>query len=301
MSVFLQYLISGLSIGAVYALIALGYTMVYGILKLINFAHGEIYMLGAFIAYYMIEYTNPVGFGGIIVVMTVTALITAIIGMLVERIAYRPMRNSGRISVLLTALGVSIFLQNLATKLFGAEPKSYPKEFIELKLYKIKLGNGEIIIKNHQIIIILVSIFLMTLLFFIIKHTKTGKAMRAVAYDKDAAKLMGINTDKTISITFGIGSALAAIGGIMQGVLVEKIEPTMGLVPGLKAFIAAVLGGIGSIPGAVLGGVIMGMSESMVTGYISSVYKDVIAFLILILVLLVKPSGILLKNTKEKV
>ncbi len=292
---FLQQIINGLSLGAIYALIALGYTMVYGILQLINFAHGEIYMLGAFIAYYLITVVHM----GFVPAMIISMAITAVIGMIIEKVVYLPLRNAPKLSVLISAIGVSMFLQNTGFKVFGADPKGFP-QLIEKKV-TLEFFDGDILVFNHQIIIIAVSIILMIILTYIVKYTKTGKAMRAVAFDKDAAMLMGINVNKTISKTFAIGSALAAAAGILVAMTFPKIDPVMGMMPGLKAFVAAVLGGIGSIPGAVLGGVIMGVSETLVTGYISSSYKDAIAFIILILILLVRPAGIFGKNVKEKV
>ncbi|MGM0508465.1 MAG: branched-chain amino acid ABC transporter permease [Fusobacteriota bacterium] len=289
---FLQQVINGLSLGSIYALIALGYTMVYGILKLINFAHGEIYMIGAYIAYYVVA-RFEVNF---IIALIVSMVLTAIVGVVIEKLAYKPLRHSSRISALLTALGVSMFLQNSGLKVFGGDPKSFP-ELIPNKIYFL----GDLIIFNQQIVIVVVSIILMILLYFVVNHTKTGKAMRAVAFDKDAAKLMGIDSNKIISYTFAIGSALAAAAGVLVGMRFNRIDPLMGMMPGLKAFVAAVLGGIGSIPGAVIGGFIMGISESLVVGYISSSYRDAIAFGILIVILLVKPDGIMGKNVKEKV
>lgn len=290
---FLQQLINGLSLGAIYALIALGYTMVYGILQLINFAHGEIYMIGAFLAYYLI---NVFHFG-FIEAMVVSMALTAVVGIIIEKLVYLPLRKASKLSVLITAIGVSMLLQNAGFKVFGADPKGFP-QLIEKK---VVIEMGDLIVFNHQIIIFTVSVFLMVALTFIVKYTKTGKAMRAVAFDKDAAMLMGINVNRTISITFAIGSALAAAAGILVAMTFPKIDPAMGMMPGLKAFVAAVLGGIGSFPGAVLGGFIMGISETMVIGYISSSYKDAIAFIILIVILIIKPAGIFGKNIKEKV
>lgn len=292
---FLQQLINGLSLGAIYALIALGYTMVYGILQLINFAHGEVYMLGAFIAFYLITV-----FGlGFVEAMIISMAVTAVIGVIIERFVYRPLRKASRISVLLSAIGLSMLIQNAGFKIFGAEPKGFPEAIKKADV--IVLFDDGLIVKNYQIIIFVVSVMLMIGLTLIVKYTKIGKAMRAVAFDKDAAMLMGIDVNKTISFTFAIGSALAAAAGVLVALQYSKIDPAMGMMPGLKAFVAAVLGGIGSIPGAVLGGFIMGVSETLVTGYISSSYKDAIAFIILILILIVKPAGIFGKNIKEKV
>ncbi|TDT66974.1 branched-subunit amino acid ABC-type transport system permease component [Hypnocyclicus thermotrophus] len=368
---FIQQLINGLSLGSIYALIALGYTMVYGILKLINFAHGEIYMIGTYIGYYFFRMTFVLGLAkkyavnskiavnfldkqeiisqnpkllmkyiannfnefGIIkdsnfrksitnvaveqakglkhmsefinsnsiiiflLLLIVSMFLTALVGIIIEKLAYKPLRNASRISVLLTALGVSIFIQNAGIKIFGGDPKAFP-QLIPSKFYNI---TDNILISNHQIIIIFVSIILMILLEIIVHYTKVGKAMRAVSFDKSTAELMGIDVNKIISFTFAIGSALAAAAGILIGMRFNKIDPLMGMMPGIKAFVAAVLGGIGSIPGAVIGGLIMGISESLVVGYISSTYRDAIAFAILIVILLIKPSGIFGKNVKEKV
>lgn len=377
MGEFIQQLINGLSMGSIYALIALGYTMVYGILKLINFAHGEVYMIGAFVSYYSFrnlffeniaarfkvnlqfasEYfdkiavlkSNPGIASGFIMknfekfgltkeqaansdlvigvinnqtaalellknyisansiwiflaILIIAMVVTALLGVILEKLAYKPLRNSSRISVLLTALGVSMFLQNTGIKLFG-DGKAYP-ELIQKKTITIfghNLFGYEVTMTNYQAIIIAVSIILMVVLTVVVKYTKVGKAMRAVAFDGVAAKLMGIDINRTISFTFAIGSALAAVAGVLVGMTFGRIDPLMGMMPGLKAFVAAVLGGIGSIPGAVLGGIIMGVSEAMVVGFVSSTYKDAIAFGILILILIVKPSGIFGSNVKEKV
>lgn len=290
---FFQQLMNGLSLGAIYALIALGYTMVYGILQLINFAHGEVFMLGAFISYYLI---GVLGMNPLLAIVLSMAL-CAVVGVLIERLAYKPLRNSSRISALLTALGVSMLIQNIGIKVFGGAPKAFPVIVKKAELFKI----GEVTVFNHDVIIIVVSVLLMVGLEIIVKYTKVGKAMRAVAFDKDAAKLMGIDSNRIISYTFAIGSALAAAAGVLYAMRVSTIEPLMGSMPGIKAFVAAVLGGIGSIPGAVIGGLIMGISEMMVAGYISSTYRDAIAFGILILILIVRPAGILGKNIKEKV
>lgn len=290
---FFQQLMNGLSLGAIYALIALGYTMVYGILQLINFAHGEVFMLGAFISFYLI---GSFGVSPLLAIV-ISMVLCAGIGILIEKIAYKPLRNASRISALLTALGVSMLLQNVGIKVFGGDPKSFPVIVQKAELFTI----GNVTVFNHDVIIISVSVFLMIGLEIIVKYTKVGKAMRAVAFDKDAAKLMGIDSNKIISYTFAIGSALAAAAGVLYAMKVSTIEPLMGSMPGIKAFVAAVLGGIGSIPGAVIGGLIMGISEMLVSGYISSTYRDAIAFGILILILIVKPAGILGKNIKEKV
>ncbi len=288
----LQQIINGISLGSIYALIALGYTMVYGILRLINFAHGDIYMLGAFIGFFALGSWNMPFALGLIVAM----LLTAIIGILVEKLAYKPLRNAPRISLLITAIGVSFFLENIMVLLVGATPRAFPQK-IPTEIYFI----SELIITNKQIIILSVSILLMLFLQFIVNKTKIGRAMRAVSQDKEMAQMLGVNIDNVISFTFALGSALAAAGGVLVGMYFNKIEPYMGVMPGLKAFVAAVLGGIGIIPGAMLGGFIMGIAEVFVSGFISSTIRDAVAFVILIIILLIKPTGILGKYMREKV
>ncbi|MEN3012448.1 branched-chain amino acid ABC transporter permease [Dictyoglomus thermophilum] len=288
----LQQIINGISLGSIYALIALGYTMVYGILRLINFAHGDIYMLGAFIGFFALGSWNMPFAIGLIIAM----LLTAIIGILVEKLAYKPLRNAPRISLLITAIGVSFLLENIMVLLVGATPRAFPQK-IPTEVYLI----GNIIVTNKQIIILSVSIFLMLFLQFVVNKTKIGRAMRAVSQDKEMAQMLGVNIDNVISFTFALGSALAAAGGVLVGMYFNKIEPYMGVMPGLKAFVAAVLGGIGIIPGAMLGGFIMGIAEVLVSAFISSTIRDAIAFIILIVILLVKPTGILGKYMREKV
>ena len=278
--------------GSIYALIALGYTMVYGIIRLINFAHGEIMMAGAYIAFLLATSTGL----SFVPIMIISMVVSAIIGVLVEIVAYRPLRKAPRISVLITAIGVSFFLQNLALVLFKADPKIMP-EIIEKKPITISaLQVGTVTVTT-----LLLSILFMIGLDIFVKRTKAGKAMRAVSEDKDAAMLMGINVNRTISLTFAIGSALGALGGVLYAVMYTQVFPTLGVLPGLKAFVAAVLGGIGLIPGAVLGGFVIGMIETMTKAYLSTQWSDAIVFGLLILVLLVKPTGILGKNEKEKV
>lgn len=288
----LQQIINGISLGSIYALVALGYTMVYGILRLINFAHGDIYMLGAFIGFFALGGWNMPFALGLIVAM----LLTAIIGILVEKLAYKPLRNAPRISLLITAIGVSFLLENIMVLLVGATPRAFPQK-IPTEVYLI----GNIIVTNKQIIILSVSIFLMLFLQFIVNKTKIGKAMRAVSQDKEMVQMLGVNIDNVISFTFALGSALAAAGGVLVGMYFNKIEPYMGVMPGLKAFVAAVLGGIGIIPGAMLGGFIMGIAEVLVSAFISSTIRDAVAFIILITILLIKPTGILGKYMREKV
>lgn len=294
MEQFLQQLINGLSLGSIYALIALGYTMVYGIINLINFAHGDIYMLGAYIGFAVTTYLHL----GFLPSLIMTMLLCAIIGIIVEKIAYKPIRNSTRIATLITAISVSLFLEYGTMYFVKAETRTFPKV---LENKSIKLFSGSLILNSIDIYIILITIFLMLLLQYIIYKTKVGKAMRAVAMDRDAAEYMGISVNKTVSFTFAIGSALAGAAGVLVGVYYNSINPLMGILPGLKAFIAAVIGGIGVIPGAMFGGYFLGMTETMVSAYGGSLYKDGVSFAILILILLVKPNGLLGKNTKEKV
>jgi len=287
-----QYLINGICQGSIYALIALGYTMVYGIIKLINFAHGEFYMIGAFTGYFCIRAGMPLYF-----TFPVAMFIPGIIAVLVEKIAYRPIRHAGRIPALITALGVSFFFQYFGQNILGADPKAFP-EVYEEKIYNL----GEAVsITSTQIIIIITTLVLMLFLRWLVLKTKVGKAMRATSFNKDASELMGIDTDKIISFTFFIGASMAGAAGVLVGIYYNTVEPMMGLIPGLKAFIAAVLGGIGIIPGAVLGGLVLGVVENLVVGFWESTYRDAVSFGILILILLVKPTGLLGTKTKEKV
>ncbi|UCH34254.1 MAG: branched-chain amino acid ABC transporter permease [Armatimonadota bacterium] len=301
---FAQLLAQGIAWGSVYALIALGYTMVYGVLRLINFAHGDVYMVGAFIAFYIITYTHV----GLLAAVLIAMAGCAVLGVVIERGAYRPLRTHPRLAALITAIGVSLLLENGGQLLFGPEPKPFPRELLTGSLADalaavsgaVHRATG-VIIAKEQILIILSSLVLMGALQVFVLRTKAGKAMRAVAADRDTASLMGINTDSIISLTFVIGSALAAAAGVLVSLEVGQIDPIMGLMPGLKAFVAAVLGGIGNIPGAMIGGVIMGVAECLVVGYISSSYRDAIAFAILIIILLLKPTGLTGKGAVEKV
>ncbi|AUT05466.1 High-affinity branched-chain amino acid transport system permease protein BraD [Streptococcus parauberis] len=288
----LQQLVNGLILGSVYALLALGYTMVYGIIKLINFTHGDIYMMGAFIGYYLIN-TLHLNF---FVTLLLTMVITATLGVLIEFLAYRPLRNSTRIAALITAIGVSFLLEYGMVYFVGAEARAFPQA---LKI--IKYNFGPISVTNVQLTILLVSLMLMLALQFIVKQTKMGKAMRAVSVDSDAAQLMGINVNSTISFTFALGSALAGAGGVLIGLYYNSINPLMGMTPGIKAFVAAVLGGIGIIPGAALGGFIIGLLETFSTSIGLSSYRDAIVYAVLIIILLIRPAGLLGKNVKEKV
>lgn len=289
---FIQQLINGLSLGSIYALLALGYTMVYGIIKLINFAHGEVYMLGAFIGYYVINTFHFGLFGTLIVSMA----LGSIIGMLIEFFAYRPLRKSTRIAALITAIGVSFLIQSVTIYFIGADTRPFP-QIVDNTTYTL----GGLSISKIELLIIFISIVLMLVLQFIVKKTKMGRAMRAVSVDPAAAQLMGVNVNHTISFTFAIGSALAAAGGVLIGLYYNSIDPMMGVAPGLKAFIAAVFGGIGIIPGAALGGFMIGIIETLVSALGFTAYRDAVVYGILIIILLVKPTGLLGKNTKEKV
>ena len=292
MEAIIQQLINGLFLGSIYALLALGYTMVYGIIKLINFAHGEIYMIGSFIGYFLLNNTGI----GFFPAMIISMIACAFLGVTIEFLAYRPLRKSTRISALITAIGVSFFLQNIMIYFFSPDVCPFPQKK-KKKTYHI----GFIEVSNIQLLILVVSIVLMVLLQLIIQKTKMGKAMRAVSVDADAAQLMGISVNRTISFTFALGSALAAAGGMLIGLYYNSIDPMMGVAPGLKAFIAAVLGGIGIIPGAALGGFVIGLIETISTAFGFYDYKGAYVYLILIIILFVRPAGILGKNVKEKV
>ncbi len=298
MTTFLQQLVNGLSLGSIYALIALGYTMVYGVLRLINFAHGDVYMVGAYVGYYLsrkLQGEEP-SLVSAILVMLGSMIVCALLGMLIERLAYRPVRREARLTLLITAIGVSLFIENVAQLVFGPTPRFFPS-----LAPRTDFMLGDVRLTSEQITVIVVSLLLMLLLRYFILKTRTGKAMRAVSFSLDASRLMGISTDKIIAITFALGSALAAAAGVLIGMQIPKIDPLMGIMYGLKAFVAAVLGGIGSIPGAVLGGLLIGISEVMVVGYLSSTYREAIAFAILILVLILRPQGLLGRVQKEKV
>ncbi|MGT2948387.1 branched-chain amino acid ABC transporter permease [Streptococcus devriesei] len=288
----LQQLINGLILGSVYALLALGYTMVYGIIKLINFAHGDIYMMGAFIGYFLITQYHLNYF----VALVLTMVLTAVLGVVIEFLAYRPLRNSTRIAALITAIGVSFFLEYSMVRLVGANKHAFPQT-----LATVKYNFGPISVTNVQLIILGVSLFLMLALQFVVQKTKMGKAMRAVSVDSDAAQLMGINVNSTISFTFALGSALAGAGGVLIGLYYNSVDPLMGMVPGIKAFVAAVLGGIGIIPGAAVGGFLIGLLETFSVSIGLASYRDAVVYAVLIIILLVRPAGILGKNVKEKV
>ncbi|MGE7919259.1 branched-chain amino acid ABC transporter permease [Viridibacillus sp. NPDC093762] len=287
-----QQLVNGISLGSIYALIALGYTMVYGIIKLINFAHGDVFMIGAFIGFYAIS-----GWGlGFFPALLLAMVVCAIFGVLIERIAYKRLRNATRIAALITAIGVSLLIEYSVIYFRGAQPEAYP-DVLSKSTFNF-LGAQ---ISAQSIMILSVSLSLMIILQFIVHKTKIGKAMRAVSHDVEAARLMGINVDNTISATFAIGSALAGAAGVIFGVYYTKIDPLMGVIPGIKAFVAAVLGGIGIIPGAMAGGMVLGVVESIVSALGFSLWRDAAAFVILILILIFRPSGIFGKNTREKV
>lgn len=305
---FLQQLINGLAQGAIYALIALGYTMVFGVLRFINFAHGDVFMLGAFAGFYVGPrvlnfWGGGASYPGAAVVLLVAMLICAAIGILIEFLCYRPLRDRPKLTVLITAIGVSLFLENAGQFVFGADPKSFP-ELITDRALEIPESWGAVsllTITANQLIVVGVTLALLFGLRFVVLHTRMGMAMRAVSYNPTAASLMGINNDVVISFTFGLGSALAGAAGVLISIQQPSIDPLMGVNAGLKAFVAAVLGGIGNLPGAALGGVLIGLIEVMVMGYVSPTYRDPIVFGVLILVLLIKPTGLLGASAREKV
>lgn len=293
----LQQLVNGLSLGSIYALIALGYTMVYGIVLLINFAHGDILMVGAYTAFFVLSAVGA-GPAGMAAAFVVSMIVCASFGLGIERLAYRPLRSAPRLNSLITAIAVSLILQNGARVLpfIGPNPRQFPRP----PVVNMMIGGG-LSISNIQIIVIIFSALLMVVLNYIINYTKRGKAMRAVSFDKDAASLMGIPVNSTIAFTFALGSVLAAAGGVLYATAYPQVNPLMGMMPGLKAFVAAVLGGIGSIPGAMLGGYILGIAETFTKGFISSQFSDAISFSILIIVLLIRPTGILGRPPRVKV
>ncbi|AIS08553.1 MAG: branched-chain amino acid ABC transporter permease [Lactobacillus helsingborgensis] len=292
MQTVLQQIINALSLGSIYALLALGYSMVYGIINLINFAHGDIYMLGAFFAYYVI---NAWHFNFITALLS-AMIVGAVSGVVIEYFAYRPLRKSPRIAVLITAIGVSFLLENGMSYFVGSNARSFP-QVIEQVNYVF----GGVQISNIQILILVTALILMVSLQLIIKKTKMGRAMRAVSVDPAAAELVGVNVNHTISFTFALGSALAGAAGVLIGMYYNQIDPLMGMTPGIKAFVAAVLGGIGSVPGASLGGFLIGILETFFQSIGLSAYKDAVVYLVLIVILLFLPAGIFGKNAKEKV
>lgn len=296
LSEFLQQLINGLSLGSIYALIALGYTMVYGIVKLINFAHGDVMMMGAYAGYFVLMClgaTVPGLAGAFIAAMVLCGLLA----ILIERFAYRPLRSAPRLNSLITAIAVELILQNLMRILpfVGPNPRPFPTMPVHNFTFNV------VSVSSTTLIVIITSAVLMILLNFIVNHTKTGKAMQAVSYDLQASALMGINVNWIIAVTFLIGSILAGAGGVLYATAYPLIDPMMGYIPGLKAFVAAVLGGIGSIPGAMAGGIILGIAETLTKGYLSSQYADAISYGILIVILLIKPTGLFGKKTSVKV
>ncbi len=294
MTLFLSYLINGISLGSVYAIIALGYTMVYGIAKMLNFAHGDIIMVGAYVCFWAMQSLGCPTIVSIVIAMVVCT----VLGMLIERLAYKPLRQATSLAVLITAIGMSYLLQNIALLIWGANPKNFTSV---VSIGKLSLFNGNLLITGEAIVTVLANIVIMLALTFFTGKTKMGKAMRAVSEDKGAAELMGINVNATISLTFAIGSALAAIAGVLLCSSYPMLMPTTGSMPGIKAFTAAVFGGIGSIPGAMLGGILLGIIEILGKAYISQELGDAFVFAVLIVVLLVKPSGLLGKQVREKV
>ncbi len=296
MTEFLQQVINGLSLGAIYALIALGYTMVYGVLRFINFAHADVFMVGAFAGYFVGQILPGGAFATGLVVLASAMAVSAALGMLIERFAYRPLRDAPRLNVLITAIGVSLLLEYSGQVFFGAAPRTFPEIFPSARI-----DAGTLVISSNQLAVIVVTAALVIGLRLIVFRTRLGTAMRAVSANPKAAQLMGVNINTVIAFTFALGSALAGAGGVLYAVNYPSIDPLMGVMPGLKAFVAAVLGGIGSIPGAALGGLLLGVVETFVAGSEWSTYKDAIAFAILIVLLLFRPSGLLGRFTIEKV
>lgn len=296
----IQHLINGLSLGSIYALIALGYTMVYGILQMINFAHSDVYMVGAFAAYYAAKWfgiDNHPGLATLATLLLVSMVTCALLGLVIERLAYRPLRRAPKLNILITAIGVSLFLEYGGQIVFGASPQVFPDVMRDAVLVDF----GGVQLKSFDITVLVVSVLAMIGLHVLIHKTRTGRAMRAVSVNPSVAAMLGVNVDRIIAMTFVVGSSLAGVGSVLVGMKYPKIEPLMGMMIGLKAFVAAVLGGIGSIAGAVLGGLIMGLSEEMVVGYLSSTYRDALAFGILIVILLFRPAGLLGRYQIEKV
>ncbi len=305
MSFFFQEVVNGLTTGALYSLVALGFSMVYGVLKLLNVAHGDLYMIGAYIGYFVLQW-----FGGaahvniavpllLVIMFVLAAGLVGGLGVAIERFAYRPLRDAPRIAPLITAIGISFFLESSALLLFGAQYRVYnTSEFISLSS---GIQIGSVTIDSVQILVLVMGIVLMAGLRLLVNRTKLGKQMRAVAADREAAEMLGINVNFTITATFFLGSALAGVAGVMGGLLFNQVTPTIGFIVGLKAFTAAVVGGIGSLPGAMLGGLLIGLAESFATGYISSTYTNLLVFALLIVVMLVRPSGLLGQAQLQKV
>ncbi len=292
---FMQQVVNSLSLGSLYALLAIGYTMVYGILRLINFAHGDVFMLGAYFAFYAVAvFTVPW-----YLAFPIAIIFTILFGVVLERFAYRPLRNSPRIAIMISAIGASYLIENLGVMIFGGRPKAFPT----IDLFDSMISIGSLRIAGVSVTILVVTLVVLFVLFYMINKTKTGMAMRAVSKDYEAARLMGIDVNTIITITFGIGSGLAAVGAILWSMKYPQLTPYVGLMPGLKCFIAAVIGGIGDVRGAVIGGLILGFGEIMLVAFIPDMsgYRDAFAFVVLIFVLLVKPSGLMGKSTIEKV
>ncbi|HWL14816.1 MAG TPA: branched-chain amino acid ABC transporter permease [Opitutus sp.] len=296
MTEFLQQLINGLSLGAIYALIALGYTMVYGVLRFINFAHADVFMVGAFIGYFLGHRLPENTIWAGLLVLLGAMLGCALLGMLIERLVYRPLRGGPTLNVLITAIGMSLLLEYTGQLLFGAAPRTFPQVFPSTNV-----RFGALIVSSNQLLVMVVAFVLMIGLQLIVFRTKIGTAMRAVALNPKAAQLVGVNNNVVIAFTFALGSALAGAGGVLYALNYPSIDPLMGVVPGLKAFVAAILGGIGNIPGAALGGLLLGTVETYVGGSQWSTYKDAIAFAVLIIILLFRPAGLLGRFTVEKV
>jgi branched-chain amino acid transport system permease protein len=305
MGFFFQELVNGITTGALYSLVALGFSMVYGVLKLLNFAHGDLYMVGAYVGFFVIQW-----FGGpsaltisvpllLLIMFVLAGGLVGGLGVAIERFAYRPLRDAPRIAPLITAIGISFFLENAALLLFGAQFRVYnTADFISLSS---GITIGSVTIDSVQIMVLVLGLVLTVGLRELVNRTKLGKQMRAVAADREAAEMMGINVNFTIAATFFLGSALAGVAGVMGGLLFNQVTPTIGFIIGLKAFTAAVVGGIGSLPGAMLGGLLIGVAESMITGYISSTYTNLFVFALLIVVMLVRPSGLLGRAQLQKV
>jgi branched-chain amino acid transport system permease protein len=296
MTEFFQQLINGLSVGSMYALIAIGYTLVYGVLRFINFAHSDVFMVGSFAGLYLGRGFAHGSLAGGLLVMFGSMLICAALGILIERFAYRPLRNRSKLTVLITAIGMSLLLENTGQLVFGANPQAFPETFPSRKFEM-----GQLVVSSKDLVVLVVTVALVAALQFIVQRTKIGTAMRAVSFNPQAATLMGININVVISFTFGLGSALAAAAGILWAFKFPKIDPLMGVMPGLTAFVAAVLGGIGNIPGAALGGLLIGVIETFVKGSRWSTWTEAIAFVLLILILLFRPAGLLGKLQPEKV
>jgi branched-chain amino acid transport system permease protein len=297
---FIQHIINGISLGSIYALIALGYTMVYGIMKMINFAHSDVYMVGAFAAYYFARWLGIENNPGIMTLLTlivISMIACSILGFAIERLAYRPLRKAPKLNILITAIGVSLLLEYSGQIIFGADPKVFPDVMTDSIVGYL----GGVELRSFDLTVLGVSLAAMLGLQYLIFKTKVGKAMRAVSANPAVASILGVNTNRIITITFIVGSSLAGIGSVLVGMKYPKIDPLMGMMIGLKAFVAAVLGGVGNVGGAVLGALIMGLSEEMVVAYLSSTYRDALAFGILIVILIFRPAGLLGKYSTEKV